>query len=149
MPAIASSSAVPHLLKLALAPDELGQPAPRRELEMVRSGPSPSHFVNVDRLADAFDLGRSQATQLEIAFAQLARVFADRDRADRRERLQPRGKIGGVADRRVLGLARRSATERTTTSPVLTPTRASSRQACPRRYVALCALSSSCISRAA
>ena len=29
-PAIASSERVPHLLELALAPDELRQPAPRR-----------------------------------------------------------------------------------------------------------------------
>ena len=39
-----------HLLKLALAPDEPRQPAPRRELEVRPQRPGAHHLVHLDRL---------------------------------------------------------------------------------------------------
>ena len=42
-----------HLRKFALAPDELRQPPPRRELEMAPQRPGAHHLVHVDRLADS------------------------------------------------------------------------------------------------
>ena len=92
-------------LHLALAPDELRQPAPRRALQPRAQRPEPGHLVNIDRLADAFDLGRPQRLEREIALDQLARLLADCDRAGRRERLHPRGEIGRMPDRRVFGLS--------------------------------------------
>ena len=95
-----------HRLHLALAPDELRQPAPGRALQPRAQRPEPGHLVNVDRLADAFDPGRAERLEREVALAQLARLLADRDRAGRRERLHPRREVGRMPDRRVLGLAR-------------------------------------------
>ena len=66
-------------LHLALAPDELGQPAPRRALQPRAQGPQPGDFVNVDRLADAFDFGCAERLEDEVAFAKFARSFANRD----------------------------------------------------------------------
>ena len=93
-------------LHLALAPDELGQPAAGRTLQPRAQRSEPGHLINVDRLADAFDSGRTQRFELEVAFDEFARLFSDRDRTGRRQRLHPRGEIGGVPDRRVLDLTR-------------------------------------------
>src|SRR5208283_3660829 len=66
--------------------------------------PEPDHFVDVDRRAEAFDRHRPQPAQFEIALAELARVFTNRNRTHRRERLQPRTYIGRMADQPVLHL---------------------------------------------
>jgi hypothetical protein len=46
-----------HRLHLALAPHEFRQPTSRRTLQSSAQRTQSGHFVNIDRLADAFDLG--------------------------------------------------------------------------------------------
>ena len=94
-----------HRIHLALAADELRKPTPGRSLQSGSQRSQPGHLIDVDRLADALDLGRSERLQREISFDQLARLLADCDRSGRRERLHPRGEIGGMADWSVLSLS--------------------------------------------
>ena len=61
------------------------------------------HFIDVDRLADAFDPGRTQRLEREIALDQLARVFTNRNRSHWCDRLQARREVGRMADRRIFG----------------------------------------------
>jgi hypothetical protein len=43
----------PHMLELALAPDELRQSVPRRELKMVSERAEPDHLEHLDRRTEA------------------------------------------------------------------------------------------------
>ena len=104
-PAFACSAARVDRLHLALAADELRQAASGRTLQPRAQWPEPGHLVHIDRLGDAFDLGRAQRLEREVALDQFARLLADGDRSGRRERLHPRGEIGRVPDRRVFGMA--------------------------------------------
>src|SRR5260370_629850 len=65
----------------------------------------PGYLVNFDRCAEALDRRRSQSMQFEIALAEAARVFANRNRTDRRDRLQARSQIGRMADQPVLNFS--------------------------------------------
>jgi len=61
-----------HRLHLAAAPHEFREPPPRRALKPGAQGSETCHFMNIHRLADAFDLGCAQRLEDEVAFAQLA-----------------------------------------------------------------------------
>ena len=113
-----------HRRHLAFAPDEPRQPAPRRELEVRPERPGAHHLVHLDRGVESLYCRRPQRSELEVALAQSLRRLARRDRT------------GGAA---VCIRAARLVTcptgvysvwppvsiDRTTTSPVFTPTRAS------------------------
>ena len=90
---------------LGIPPHELRQSAAGRALQPRPQRPESCHLINADRLAQAFDPGRTQRLELEVSFHQFAGPLADRDRAGRCERLHPRCEIGGVADRCVLGMS--------------------------------------------
>src|SRR6266851_5099685 len=96
-----------HLGNFALAPDELRQPAPRRQFEMTVQRSDTDHLVDVYRLFDAFDFSRTQLAQLEITFDQVPRIFADDYAARRRGRLHPRREVSCMSHRRVLGVPAR------------------------------------------
>ncbi len=95
----------PDLLGFALAPDEPGEPALRRKLKACAQQPQPGHFVDVDRLAHAFDSHRAQRREAEVAVAQLLGLLRHRDRTNRRLCLHPRGQIRGMTDRGVLDMS--------------------------------------------
>ena len=88
-----------HLLKLALAPDERREPAPRGDIEMAAQRAGSHDLVNVDRFGDSFNFGWSQAAQLEIAFDQAPRLFADDDAVRRRRALHARRQVDHVTHR--------------------------------------------------
>jgi hypothetical protein len=71
---------------LGIAPDELRESAPRRTLQTRAQRPQPDDLEHVDRFRQAFDPRRSHRFEREVAFAQLARRFGDRDRSNRRLR---------------------------------------------------------------
>src|SRR5216684_9330896 len=60
----------------ALAPDELGKPAPRCQFEMAACRFCPDHLVDVDWLADAFDFSRPEVAQFEVTLDQMPRILA-------------------------------------------------------------------------
>src|SRR5262245_46415947 len=68
-----------HRVDLSLAPDELGQTAPNRPLQSRAQRTQAGNFINVDRLADAFNARRPHRLQCEVAFNQLAQSLANRD----------------------------------------------------------------------
>ena len=91
-----------EVVDLFLAAHEARQPARRGHLQAGAQRPDPEHLVDVQRPADAFDLGRAQIAELEIPLGQLAGVLADQDGPGGGEPFQPRGQAGGVADRNVI-----------------------------------------------
>ena len=82
-------------------------------------------LVHIYWLTDAFDLGRPERLESKVALAQLSDLFGGCNRAARGQRLQPGGETDGMANGSILGVPLTSCEERTTTSPVFTPTRAS------------------------
>src|SRR5216684_4009210 len=70
---------MPQRLHLALASDELGQPAPDRALQSCSQRPDTCHLIDIDRLAHTLDSRRPQRLEREIALDQLAQPLADRD----------------------------------------------------------------------
>ncbi len=93
-----------HLLQLILAPDESGQPAPRRELEVRPERPGAQHLVHFDEPIEPFHRRRPKRPELEVTLAQSLRRLAGRDRTCRRRGLHPCRQIGYVTDRRVFGV---------------------------------------------
>ena len=91
-----------EVVDLFLAAHEARQPARRGHLQAGAQRPDPEHLVDVQRPADALDLGRAQIAELEIALGQLVGVLAGHDGAGGGEPFQPRGQAGGVADRHVI-----------------------------------------------
>ena len=69
MPLARQLGGVLKRLYLALASDKLGQPPSHRALQPRPQRPQPGHFIDVDRLANAFDPGRAERFQDEIPFA--------------------------------------------------------------------------------
>src|SRR6266849_4785872 len=88
----------------ALAPDELGKPAPRCQFEMAACRPCADHLVDVDWLADAFDFSRPEVAQFEVALDQTARILANYDPTRRRHGLHPRREVGSMSHRGVLSV---------------------------------------------
>src|SRR5260370_28724631 len=82
-------------LHLGLSTHELRQPASRRALQPGSKWSEAHHLINVDRLAHAFDPGRTQRLELKISFDEFARLLAYRDCPCSRERLQARGQVRG------------------------------------------------------
>src|SRR6266851_3619102 len=113
-----------HRLHLALPPDELG-PAADRALQPRAQGSQAGDFVNVDRLADAFDFGWTKTVEDEVALAELPDLFSC---------CEPIGASTCIRAARLavcpIGVYSVCASpvwiKRTTTSPVFTPTRACS-----------------------
>jgi hypothetical protein len=68
--------------------------------------PDAGHFINVDRLAGAFDFGRAQRLQSKVTLDQLARRLGHHDRPGACDALQARCEIGGMSDGRVFDLSR-------------------------------------------
>jgi hypothetical protein len=66
----------PELCEFLVAPDELRQAPPRRELEMGAQRSRPDHFVNIGRFGHALECSWTQGAQLEIALNQVAGLFA-------------------------------------------------------------------------
>src|SRR5476651_1779092 len=64
-----------------------------------------NHFINADRVFEAFDFGQPEAAEFEVALDQSARFIADGDAAGRRGALHTLGQVDRVADGRVLGVA--------------------------------------------
>ena len=93
-------------LHLALAPDELGQPAPCRTLQSRPQRPEAGHLINIDRLADAFDSGWTQRLQDKIAFTQFSDLLSRCDGTDWRQQLNSRGQVRRMPNRSVLCLSR-------------------------------------------
>ena len=109
----------------ASRPDEFREPASRRSLQARSQRTQPDHLVNIDEFAEPFDAGRPERLQREVSLDEAARVFGNRNRAGRRERLHPRGEAGRMPNRRVLGVQLVGSDVRTTASPVLAPMRTS------------------------
>src|SRR5208337_4575040 len=61
---------------LARAADELRKSASCGALQAGAQRPEPSHLVNIDWFGDAFDLGRTERLESEIALDQFARLLA-------------------------------------------------------------------------
>src|SRR5216684_5663263 len=93
-----------HRLHLALPPDELRQATARRTLQAGAQRPQPGYLVNLDRLADAFDFGWTQTVEEKVALTELPDLFGRCDGTDWRQHLHPRGEVGGMPYRRVLGM---------------------------------------------
>ena len=91
-----------EVVDLVLAAHETRQAARRGHLEAGAQRPDAQHLVDVQRSADALDLGRAQVAELEIALGQFVGVLADHDRAGRGQPFQPRGQAGRMADRHVI-----------------------------------------------
>src|ERR1700692_775940 len=89
-------------LHLALPPDESSEPAARRALQPGAQRSEAGDLVYVDRVAHAFDFGRTQTVEKEVALTELPDLFSRRDGTDRRQHLHPRGEVGGMPNRRVL-----------------------------------------------
>ena len=94
-----------HRRDFVLAPDEPGQPAPRRELKMRPQLSDPGHLVHRERLADSLDLDLAELAEGEVALAHSPQALAHRDRSGTGNRLQARRQVGREPDRRVLGVA--------------------------------------------
>ena len=115
-----------HRIHLALASDELRQPAPRRALQARAQRPEARHLENIDRLGDAFDPGRPQRLELKYPAQSFCVVSVTA--------IDPVGASVCIREARLvecpIGVYSVCASpvliERTTASPVLTPTRASS-----------------------
>src|SRR5712692_6999822 len=95
---------MPELLHLALASHELRQPPSHGALQPRAQRTQPGHFVNVDRLADAFNFGRAKTIKEEVALTELSDLFRRRDRTYWRQHLHPRREVGSMPNRRVLGM---------------------------------------------
>ena len=91
-----------EVVDLVLTAHETRQATRRGHLEAGAQRPDAQHFVDVQRPADALDLGRAQVAELEIALGQFVGVLADHDRAGRGQPFQPRGQAGRMADRHVI-----------------------------------------------
>src|SRR5262249_43453309 len=87
-----------HLVYFALSSDELRQAPPWRKLKARPQRTMSGDFVNIDRLADAFDLLLPQSTEFEVALNQLSGVFAYGYGTSRCHRLQARSKIRRMSD---------------------------------------------------
>jgi hypothetical protein len=100
---------MPQCFHLALASNELGQPAADRTLQLRAQRPESGHLVNVNRLADAFDPAGAERLELEVTFDEFLDTLSDHHRARRREGLQARRQAhrmpyGGVFTMCVAGL---------------------------------------------
>ena len=93
-----------HLGHFPLAANELRQPPPRRKFKMAAQRSSADHLVDVDWLADAFDLGRPEVAQLEVTLDQTPRILANYDATCWRNRLHPRREVGRMSYRSVLSM---------------------------------------------
>jgi hypothetical protein len=92
------------LFDFLLTPDKLRKSTLDRNLKMALQRAWTCHFVDVDGSAQTFDRQCSQRLQLEIAFDQHARLIAHRNRAGRRDYLQPRSEIRSMTDGSVFGV---------------------------------------------
>jgi hypothetical protein len=81
-----------HLRQFRLASDELREAPSHRTLQSRAQRSQTGDLVNVDRLTNALDPGRSQRLNREVTFDQFAQGLADRDRSRSCERLQSRRK---------------------------------------------------------
>jgi len=71
-------------LHLALAPDKLGQSAPRGELEVRPQRAEASDLEHLYRLADPLDPAGAERLELEVAFDEFLNALPDHNRARRR-----------------------------------------------------------------
>src|SRR5215469_15173872 len=78
-----------HLIQLRAAADEPRESATGRPLQPRPQRPQSGHLVNLDGLADSFDLGWTDRRKLEISLYQLASRFAHHYRAGSRNGLHP------------------------------------------------------------
>src|SRR5215469_2724622 len=63
------------------------------------------HFIYIDGLADAFNLGGSQCAQREIALDEPPALFCDDNAAGRSDGLHSCSEIGHMPDRRIFRVA--------------------------------------------
>ncbi len=105
MPGFRATASVAERFHLALAPDELRQSAPGRDLQPRAQRAESRNLKNFNRFVDTSDPRRSQRFKLKVSFGQPPHTLADHDRAGIGQCLQPCRQTGGMAYRRVLGMA--------------------------------------------
>src|SRR5262245_43405099 len=88
-------------LHLALAPDELGQPAASGTLQPRPQRAKTRDFEHFYGLADAFNPARAESLELEVALDELPYTLPDHHRARCSEGLQARGQADRMPDRDV------------------------------------------------
>ena len=90
-----------HLRQFMLAAYEPRESTPRGGFKARAQRTQPGNLVYLDKIAHAPDPRRPQPPQRKVARAQSLGSFGHRDRANRRQRLHPRGQAGAMADRRI------------------------------------------------
>ena len=117
---------------LGLASNERGEPAGGGRLEAFARGPAPDQLEDLDGLSEPFDRHRTQRRDLDEPLDQPQSVGRQQDAPGRGELLHAGGQVDGLAHRGVVHV--QVVTDaRTTTSPLLRPTRILYRDAAARR----------------
>src|SRR5215469_150610 len=141
--------AVPQRPHLIVTPDKPCQSTRRRALEPRAQRSQANNLVKLYCFAYALDLGWTQRPEVEIAFTQLPCRFSNCDRAGRCQCLHPRASPTGCPTGTYSLRPSAVWIERTTTSPVCAPIRASMAVCPDSRCFAAKRCRSSCIRSAA
>ena len=94
---------VADLVESAFATDETGEPSGRCGLESRADGAGACDLIHLDGLTQALHGHRPERVDLDIASSELQGGGGDEDGAGGRHLLHPRGHMGGLADRGVVG----------------------------------------------
>src|SRR5262249_39198190 len=91
-------------LNLALAPNELAQPAPRGDLEVRAQRTEASDLEQLYGLADPLDPARAEGLELEVALDEFLNTFSNDNRTRRGQCLQACGSADRMSDGSVFGM---------------------------------------------
>ncbi|MCY1266955.1 hypothetical protein D9M70_153810 [compost metagenome] len=91
-------------LQFGCAAHEAGQAAVRCHLQARAQCPQTKHFIDRERLGDAFELGLSQRLELEVPLRELVGGFAHENGRGRGHRLHPRSNVDRVPHRVIVGV---------------------------------------------